>query len=727
MAGISAPLPAFAVPLLNQLQGVKGRYPQFEARCPGPGHAHGDRRPSLSVKVTDELIALHCHANCPTEAIVAAVGLEMTDLFADTARSRPQAPAPAPAPMPIPFTPKPRADETLTAVYTYTDHAGNSVAEKGRFELAELTPEGKPRKQFRWRLVGEQRWAGLGGELAMADLALWGWETVAAAHPDTTIYFCEGEKAAQACRAAGLVAVTHAGGSSTNDFGLSLEVLRGRKVALWPDNDASGREYMAKVEARLRGVARSLRVVSVTVPPKGDAVEYFQAGGTVAALETGSRNISGPTVDYLGADTLRVIIPTSDGTITFTFTNMERTSARSLDCDLTVEVAIPGYSTDPYEENVNLLSRTAKTELRRELEAVYDKRLPWAVHINKALSMARKEYAAFDRSVDLADIPDAENGLFFHDPILPDRAPTIFFGDGSSLKSFLSFELAYCIAHGLPFMGSRAPQVPVLIVDYEDEESNFRRRMKRIALGHGRDDFEPRMIRYLPAHGIPLADLADSIRQVIREWGIGFMIVDSIGPACGGKPEDAIVGLAYARTVKKIGVTSLHIAHISKEDVKRGNTTHPFGSIFWHNEARRTWFIAREQEEETDDLDIGMFCRKVNDGPKPKPLAAHVQFEGLYGAVRITRQDISAIPELQTKRSHKAQVMDALAQTPRQTIKELADDTGLAENAIETVVRRNKATFVVTHRSSGKGGRSANEYSLASERSDQEAPSSSSA
>jgi hypothetical protein len=698
MAASGPTLPAYAVPVINRLHKLQGRYPQFNALCP----AHEDHNPSLSVRVSEEKIVLYCHRACTPEAIVQAVGLDMTALFADS----------APAPMPLPFTRKPRSDETLVEVYKYTDHAGNVIAEKGRFESAEVTPDGKPRKTFRWRLAGQQGWPGLGG-VEMASLALWGAETVQTAPADTMVYYVEGERAAVACRAAGLVAVTHAGGSGTNDFGASLEVLRGRKVALWPDNDATGRDYMAKVEARLRGVARVVTVVNVTVPPKGDAVEYFAQGGTVAALEAGARRIDGPTVDYLGEDTIRVIIPTADGTITFTFASLERTGARSLDCELTVELAIPGKSSDPYEENVNLLSRTAKTELRRELEAVFeDKKFSWAVHINKAFSMARKEYSMQDRSTDVADIPDAENGLFFHDPILPDRAPTIFFGDGSSLKSFLSFELAYCIAHGLPFMGYRAHQVPVLVVDYEDEEQNFRRRMKRIALGHGRDDFEPRMIRYLPAHGMPLADLTDSIKQIIREWGIGFMIVDSVGPACGGKPEDAIVGLAYARTVKKIGVTSLHIAHISKEDVKRGNTTHPFGSIFWHNEARRTWFIAREQEEESDELDIGMFCRKVNDGPKPKPLAAHVRFEGLYGAVQITRQDISSIPEMQAKRSHKAQVMDSLAQQAGQTIKEIAADTGLTENAIEGVVRDKRSFSISGVRPSASRGRGSNEYSL---------------
>ncbi|OQA07905.1 MAG: hypothetical protein BWY65_01698 [Firmicutes bacterium ADurb.Bin373] len=55
------------------LQGVKGK----TARCP----AHDDRRNSLSHDVKNGKIVVHCHAGCATEDIVAAMGLEMTDLF----------------------------------------------------------------------------------------------------------------------------------------------------------------------------------------------------------------------------------------------------------------------------------------------------------------------------------------------------------------------------------------------------------------------------------------------------------------------------------------------------------------------------------------------------------------------------------------------------------------------------------------------------------------------
>ncbi|QXP90021.1 DNA primase [Methylococcus capsulatus] len=48
------------------------------ARCP----AHADRSPSLSIKLADDgRILVHDFAGCPVEDVLAAVGLEVKDLF----------------------------------------------------------------------------------------------------------------------------------------------------------------------------------------------------------------------------------------------------------------------------------------------------------------------------------------------------------------------------------------------------------------------------------------------------------------------------------------------------------------------------------------------------------------------------------------------------------------------------------------------------------------------
>src|SRR3954467_15551967 len=65
----------------------KGEIFKFTARCP----THDDRSPSLSVaEGVDRPAVLYCHAGCRTEAVLAAIGLEMRDLFPAGHRTGPR-------------------------------------------------------------------------------------------------------------------------------------------------------------------------------------------------------------------------------------------------------------------------------------------------------------------------------------------------------------------------------------------------------------------------------------------------------------------------------------------------------------------------------------------------------------------------------------------------------------------------------------------------------------
>lgn len=64
--------------LLDRLAGVKGTGPdRWIARCP----AHPDKRPSLSIRDVGGKILLHDFAGCETADVLAALGLELADLF----------------------------------------------------------------------------------------------------------------------------------------------------------------------------------------------------------------------------------------------------------------------------------------------------------------------------------------------------------------------------------------------------------------------------------------------------------------------------------------------------------------------------------------------------------------------------------------------------------------------------------------------------------------------
>ncbi len=65
--------------ILSSLDKVRKRGPDsWMACCP----AHEDKNPSLSIKETkDGDVLLHCFAGCGVDDVLAAIGLEMSDLF----------------------------------------------------------------------------------------------------------------------------------------------------------------------------------------------------------------------------------------------------------------------------------------------------------------------------------------------------------------------------------------------------------------------------------------------------------------------------------------------------------------------------------------------------------------------------------------------------------------------------------------------------------------------
>ena len=77
--------------LLTRLDQVKPTSKGFQARCP----AHEDRGPSLSLREGDDgRVLLHCFAGCSAGAVMAAIGLQMADLFPPSITPRRPPPAP---------------------------------------------------------------------------------------------------------------------------------------------------------------------------------------------------------------------------------------------------------------------------------------------------------------------------------------------------------------------------------------------------------------------------------------------------------------------------------------------------------------------------------------------------------------------------------------------------------------------------------------------------------
>ena len=204
---------------------------------------------------------------------------------------RPQragSPAPAiPSPQPLASlapesasTPRPRPAGASTT-YTIRDWSGEVVA------LHVRQPRSDGSKSFTWRRPGGQ--PGLGG-LPPAEL-LYRVETLRDAPPDSPVIVCEGEGAANAAAGLGFLAVgTVTGAGSVArpgcPSGAVLRHLEGRSVYLWPDADEVGAAHMhAVARGALAAGARTVRLIRwPESPPKGDAADFAQAGGTADGL-----------------------------------------------------------------------------------------------------------------------------------------------------------------------------------------------------------------------------------------------------------------------------------------------------------------------------------------------------------------------------------------------------------------------------------------------------------
>ncbi len=75
--------------ILARLQGVRRSGAGWMALCP----SHSDTNASLSTCEKDGRVLIHCFAGCSVEAICAAIGIEVRDLFTEPRVARSRVPA----------------------------------------------------------------------------------------------------------------------------------------------------------------------------------------------------------------------------------------------------------------------------------------------------------------------------------------------------------------------------------------------------------------------------------------------------------------------------------------------------------------------------------------------------------------------------------------------------------------------------------------------------------
>ncbi len=280
-------------------------------------------------------------------------------------------------------------------------------------------------------------------------------------------------------------------------------------------------------------------------------------------------------------------------------------------------------------------------------------------------------------AVDLRELPrpDVDNDTVVVEGLtLPRRHPSILFGDGGTAKSYTAL-----------FLAGRMAQrgTSVALFDWELAGDDHRDRLERL--------FGSDMPRVLYARcERPLVYEVDRLCRIVQDNRIEYAVFDSVAFACDGPPEAAEVAGRYFRAVRQIGGGSLHIAHVSKAE---NADKKPFGSTFWHNGARSTWYVKlAEGVENSAVLSVGFFNRKSNLGQLSRPIGFSVAFGDNETVFRPA--EVADSPDLAGQlsvRQRMAHLLRRGAMSPDAVAEEIEADL----ETVKRTARRYKGLFTV--------------------------------
>jgi hypothetical protein len=236
----------------------------------------------------------------------------------------------------------------------------------------------------------------------------------------------------------------------------------------------------------------------------------------------------------------------------------------------------------------------------------------------------------------------------------------------------------------LPAGLTPAEPVRVLYLDYESCVEEHQDRLAGLLAGLGLRDAPPILYRQMIR---PLSDDAAILRAEISQHQIGFVIVDSLGPACGPEPEGADAAVRTFTALRSFGAVSrLVVAHVSKAGAdQRTGPARPFGSVFVQNLARNVWEVRQADDSGDDALVLGYYHRKFNSGRKLPPFGLSIEIDA--AATTLHGHDVGQQPDLLARASLTYQLTKALT-TGARTIPELVEETKGAKASISRTLRR---------------------------------------
>jgi energy-coupling factor transporter ATP-binding protein EcfA2 len=359
-------------------------------------------------------------------------------------------------------------------------------------------------------------------------------------------------------------------------------------------------------------------------------------------------------------------------------------SRHTVSAELIVKTTVPGTPQHLHQARLNLVSTQSRHTVARYLSQRLSE-LDWDAMIESACARVLSRYREGEPVVPISAIPVPESMEYRLDPILPDNESTLIYGEGGIGKSLIAAMFATLIQESIPDFGLSPEPGKVLYLDYETSSVGAARRFDSIHKGWDLDHRSEVLYRFCFQ---PLASEVMEIARIVAENGVVLVIIDSAGPACGGEPETASAAIGYFTALRSLRIASLTIAHKSKTTGGSG----PFGSVYWTNYPRSVYEIKKSQTEGANQIHVGLFHKKVNDGALQKPRGFKLTFFPEDDAITMAKEDLRDVSELVKELSISDRIELAL-QGGAMSVKNLAQELDEKDGSIRVALNRHKANL----------------------------------
>ena len=337
---------------------------------------------------------------------------------------------------------------------------------------------------------------------------------------------------------------------------------------------------------------------------------------------------------------------------------------------------------------LNFYAQTSRVTWVKSLRAACPgeaQSLDWETYLERFVNQVIKSERLGDPLIELSDVELSEANRYLIPGLVSAEETTIWFGDGGSMKSYLALAAGATISMGnSDYLGvDPNERRKVGYVDWEWGAQAHRRRLGRLA-GNG---VMPKM-SYIRCDR-PLTHEVPRLQRLVHENNLGFLILDSIVFGCDGPAENSDTAGRYIMAVRQLGVPCLLIAHVTKAE---DGDKKPFGSAFWANSARLTWFI-KKSGEYGDQAMIGMFNRKNNDDKNLDPRAFRFWFQDDLLRTVISpasTDEIANEPEIADRLPVRDRIIAAVRHEPK-TMVQIAEEIGKSVESVATTIRRDEA------------------------------------